>query len=470
MSTSSFVPQRKNPSATNVAKRRALRMQELSAITVTLQPIARLKLDPKNPRVHSARQLRQIARSIESFGFNVPILVDSELKVIAGHGRVLAGLQLGLSEVPIIRLDHLSEAQARAFMIADNRLTENSAWDDALLAEQLKELSVLDLDFSLEATGFEMAEIDLRIEGTAAKSHEDEDPADTVPPITSLPALSRTGDLWQLGRHRVYCGNALDPRAFALLMDGEAAAVAFTDPPYNVKIEGHASGLGAVRHRDFAMASGEMDRSEFTGFLTRALHLHAHHSVDGAINFICMDWRHMAELMIAGEQVYSEFKNVCIWVKHNAGMGSLYRSQHELVFVFKRGRGSHRNNVQLGQYGRHRSNVWTYRGANCFGRGTDEGNLLDLHPTVKPVALVADAILDCSARGDVVLDGFLGSGTTIVAAERTGRRCFGIEINPIYVDTIIRRWQTFTGDNARHAETSRTFNELEADCEGRHAE
>jgi DNA modification methylase len=447
----------------------AVRIREFCAGGITPQPIARLTLDPKNPRVHSRRQIRQIARSIEAFGFNVPVLVDSALRVIAGQGRVLACEYLGLSEVPTIRLDHLSEAQVRAFMIADNRLTENSVWDDGLLAEQLKELSVLDLDFSLEATGFEMAEIDLRIEAMTGESQGEEDPADTVPPIISGPALSQAGDLWQLGRHRVCCGSALDPCAFAVLMDGERAGVVFTDPPYNVRIDGHATGLGALRHRDFAMASGEMDRAEFTDFLTGALQLHARHSVDGSIHFTCMDWRHVGELMTAGQEVYSELKNICVWVKHNAGMGSLFRSQHEFIFVFKHGRASHRNNIQLGQFGRHRSNVWTHRGANSLGRGTEEGNLLDIHPTVKPVALVADAILDCSARGDVVLDGFLGSGTTVIAAERTGRRCFGIEIDPTYVDTIIRRWQAFTGDTARHTATGQTFNELETDREARHA-
>jgi hypothetical protein len=204
-----------------------------------------------------------------------------------------------------------------------------------------------------------------------------------------------------------------------------------------------------------------MSKAEFTTFLTGACGLLAGHSIDGAMHFICMDWRHMGELLAAGEAAYSELKNVCVWAKHNAGMGSLYRSQHELVFVFKHGRGSHRNNVQLGQYGRHRSNVWNYPSPNSFGRGTDEGNLLALHPTVKPVALVADAIMDCSGRSEIVLDAFLGSGTTIIAAERTGRRCYGLEIDPIYVDTIIRRWQAFTGDEARHAQTGCRFDEPE---------
>jgi DNA modification methylase len=251
-------------------------------------------------------------------------------------------------------------------------------------------------------------------------------------------------------------------------MDGEQAAIVFCDPPYNVRIHGHASGLGAFRHREFAMASGEMDPSEFTDFLAQTLTLHARHSINGSIHFVCMDWRHSSELLAAGREVYSELKNICVWVKHNAGMGSFYRSQHEFVFVFKQGSGRHQNNVQLGQYGRHRTNVWRHPGANSLGRGTEEGNLLALHPTVKPVALVADALMDFSARGEVVLDGFLGSGTTIIASERTGRRCCGIEIDPAYVDTIIRRWQAFARENARHAETGRIFNDLEAQGEGPH--
>ena len=251
---------------------------------------------------------------------------------------------------------------------------------------------------------------------------------------------------------------------WAALMGGSKAAMVFTDPPYNVRIDGHATGLGTIQHKDFKMASGEMNSAEFTDFLSRVCALLAKHSADGSIHFVCMDWRHMGELLTAGEQAYSELKNICVWAKDNAGMGSLYRSQHELVFVFKLGKESHRNNIQLGQFGRYRSNVWNYPGVNSFSRSTEEGNLLALHPTVKPVALVADAIMDCSRRGDVVLDGFLGSGTTVIAAERTGRICYGIEIDPAYVDTTIRRWQAFTGQSAIHALSGRTFSELEQEA------
>jgi DNA modification methylase len=233
----------------------------------------------------------------------------------------------------------------------------------------------------------------------------------------------------------------------------------FTDPPYNVPIHGHASGLGAIHHREFAMASGEMNEAEFVSFLALTCALLVCHSVDGSIHFVCTDWRHAGNLIVAGAASYSELKNICVWTKHNAGMGSFYRSQHEFIFVFKAGRGTHQNNIQLGQYGRHRSNVWSYPGANSFSRATDEGHLLALHPTVKPVRLVADAILDCSTRGDVILDSFLGSGTTLIAAERVGRICHGIEIDPLYVDTAIRRWQSYTGDSAVHAVTRKRFGE-----------
>jgi DNA modification methylase len=433
-------------------------------INIVYRKIAGLEIDAKNPRIHSRKQVQQIASSIEAFGFNVPVLVDRQGKVIAGHGRIMASKLLGRSEVPTISLEHLSESQARAFMIADNRLTETSVWDDRLLAEQLKELSVLDLEFSLEATGFDMGEIDLRIEGLSASS-EASDEADIQAPPQSGPAVSDEGDLWLLGEHRVRCGSALDPAAYVALMQGELAEAVFSDPPYNVKIEGNVSGLGAVRHREFAMASGEMSEAEFVEFLTRAFSLHSQHTVEGSLHFIFMDWRHTGELLAAGRRVYSELKNLCVWVKSNAGMGSLYRSQHELVFVYKYGNQAHRNNVRLGQYGRNRTNVWHHPGVNSFSRSGNEGNLLALHPTVKPVALVADAIIDSTSRRGIVLDGFLGSGTTVIAAERSGRRCYGLEIDPLYVDTIVRRWQKFSGESARNSVSGKSFDDIEAGVE-----
>ena len=419
----------------------------------------------RNARKHSKHQIKQLALSIETFNLVAPILVDQNGLILAGHGRWLACKLLGRTFVPTICL---SEAQAQAFMIADNRLTETSSWDDALLAGILKELSDLNLDFDIEATGFSVGEIDLRIESLKPDSGAFNEESETPLPDLAQSAISQAGDLWKLREHRLYCGSALDSVAYEQLMQGERASAGFTDPPYNVRIDGHATGLGNIRHREFAMACGEMNESEFRAFLTLVCAQLARNSSSAAIHFVCTDWRHAGELIAAGAASFSELLNLCVWCKTNAGMGSLYRSQHELVFVFKAGRGRHRNNVQPGQFGRNRTNVWSYPGANSFGRATDEGNLLALHPTVKPVRLVADAILDCSARGEIVLDPFLGSGTTLVAAERVGRICYGMDIDPLYVDTAIRRWQAYTGENAIHAVTGQIFSDLVGKAETHH--
>jgi len=434
-----------------------------SRLVIQHRRIDTLHLDPLNPRAHSQKQVAQIAESIRAFGFNVPALIDDSNKIIAGHGRVLACQLLGIAEIPTICLSHLSPAQIRAFIIADNKLTENSTWDEILLAEQLKSLSQIDLSFSLEATGFEIGEIDLLIDGLSQASDATQDPADDLPEQSEI-LVSTSGDCWQLGKHRVLCGDALEAASYDRLMAQKLAALVFTDPPYNVPIDGHASGLGKKQHRNFAMACGEMSRTEFTEFLATVCKRLVGASREGSIHFIFMDWRHVGELLEAGRNEYDEVKNICVWVKDNAGMGSLYRSQHELILVFKHGKQSHRNNVQLGQFGRYRSNVWLYPGANSFSRASGEGNLLALHPTVKPVALVADAIMDCSSRGDIVLDPFLGSGTTIIAADRTGRICYGIELDPMYVDTAVRRWQRFTGMRAVHGDSQRNFDDLEKEA------
>jgi DNA modification methylase len=424
-------------------------------LEVTYLPTTSLKPDPRNPRVHSDKQIRQIAQSIESFGFNVPLLIDDQQKVIAGHGRLMAARKMGWDTVPAIQLSHLTESQRMAFLIADNRLTENSSWDERMLGEELKILSELKLDFGLEAIGFEVPEIDLLIDGlnTVAEA----DPDDRLPEISES-AVSVSGDLWQLGKHRVLCGNSLAAASYERLMDGTKADLVITDPPYNVVIDGHATGLGKIHHREFGMASGEMSSTEFTDFLRQAMLRARDHSIAGSLAYYFMDWRHMTEILAAGQEVYTEFLNLCVWAKSNGGMGSFYRSAHELVFLFKNGTASHRNNVQLGKFGRYRTNVWNYPGANSFSRSDSEGNLLALHPTPKPVALIADAIKDCTARGDLILDPFLGSGTAIIAAERSGRICYGLELDPLYVDTIIRRWQRHTKLDAVHVETGKTFN------------
>jgi DNA modification methylase len=424
-------------------------------VAIVYRSVTDLSPDRRNARRHSPRQVRQIARSIETFGFNVPILVNSSLQVIAGHGRLSAARHLGLREVPTIMISHLTEAQVRAFMIADNRLSELSSWDDRLLGQELKELSELKLDFSLELTGFDLGKVEMLIEGA---DDGEEAQAEDPPVAVSGPPVCRKGDLWLLGKHRVLCGSATNPESYRTLMAGAKAALVFTDPPYNVRIDGNVSGLGKTRHREFEMASGEMDDVEFRAFLERKCELLARHSQHGSLHYICMDWRHMAALIAAGSKVYDELKAVCVWVKTNAGMGALYRSQYELIFVFKYGRSKHQNHVMLGKNGRNRTNIWEYPGSAGFRAGPD-GKLAEIHPTVKPLAMVVDALKDASSRGDKVLDPFLGSGTTLLAAERTGRVCYGMEIDPAYIDAVIRRWQSHTGEAARHAESGLRFDE-----------
>jgi DNA modification methylase len=424
-------------------------------LAIEYRSIDTLSANPHNARTHSKHQLRQIANSLEAFGFTNPVLVDNKNTIVAGHGRVEAAKLLGIARVPTIRLENLSADQIRAYVLADNRLAENASWDKAILAIELQHLLNIESDFEVTVTGFEIPEIDVILRETNSRPDSD----DVFEVNGADPAVAQSGDLWLLGKHRILCGNALRQETYVTLMGSRRAAAVFVDPPYNVPIDGHATGNGAVRHREFQMASGEMSEAEFVAFLTTSLRLLVRYSARGSVHYVCMDWRHIAELLAAGEQIYDAFLNLCVWTKNNGGMGSFYRSQHELIFVFRNGKEQHRNNVQLGRYGRNRSNVWSYPGVTNFGRQGEEGNLLALHPTVKPVALVADALLDCSARGDLVLDAFLGSASTLIAAERVGRICHGIEIDPIYVDVAIRRWQRHTGDHAIHAVTGKRFDD-----------
>ncbi len=418
----------------------------IGRLEIRERPIAALKPYAGNPRTHSPMQIRQIAESLKKFGWTNPVLVDDDDGIIAGHGRVAAAQLLGLTTVPTIRLGTMTEAEKRAYIIADNRLAELAGWDEQLLAIELQFLLDVEVDFDVELTGFETADIDRILSGEG----EPGEPERVPEPDPEAPVVSRPGDLWAIGGHRIFCGDARDRTSFERLLAGEAAQMVFTDPPYNVPIEGHVSGLGTTRHREFAMASGEMSPAEFTSFLRSVFRNFVAFSIDGAIHFTCMDWRHMREILDASEGIYSELKNLCIWAKTNAGMGSFYRSQHELVFAFKAGRGKHVNNFGLGEKGRHRSNLWTYAGANTFRHGRMDD--LTAHPTIKPTAMVADAILDCSKRSGVVLDAFAGSGATLIAAERTGRRGRAIEIDPAYVDLCVRRLEMETGARARLAD------------------
>ena len=391
----------------------------------------------KNARKHSKKQVKQIAISIEEFGFTNPILIDKQKNILAGHGRVEAAKHLNLEMVPCLYIEHLNEEQKRAYILADNKIALNSTWDEDLLSEELNALSKIDLGFDIETTGFSVAEIDLLIEDV--QPEEDHDPKDDTLP-QDVKKRVQAGDLWQLGNHRLICGDSLDTKTIDRLMDQQNARMVFTDPPYNVKIDGHVGGKGNIKHKEFAFASGEMSQSEFTNFLKRTFENLTYHSVDGSIHFICMDWRHIREVMDAATDIYSELKNLITWVKDNGGMGTFYRSRHELIFAYKYGKAEHINSFELGQHGRYRTNVWEYRGANL--------EELKMHPTVKPVQMIADAMKDVSGRNDIVLDLFGGSGSTLIAAEKTGRHARLCEIDPGYCDIILARWEHFAKDDA----------------------
>ena len=423
-------------------------------LQVVYRPLEDLSPFIGNARTHSKKQVAQIATSIEAFGFTNPILVDERHELIAGHGRLLAAKSLGLASIPVIVLSDLSEAQKRALRLADNKIALNAGWDTEVLKIELDALA--DLSFELELTGFATGEIDVI-------SADTPDPDDEIVPATPNAPVTRPGDLWRLGEHRLLCGDSRQIEVIASVMGDALADAAFTDPPYNVRIDGNAVSRGT--HAEFAMASGEMTPAEFTAFLVQTLGACAAVSRDGAVHFVCMDHRHVGELTTAGDSVYGQRLNICVWNKSNAGMGSLYRSRHELVFVFRVGQVPAFNAVELGRHGRNRTNVWDYASVNSF-RGSRREDLA-LHPTVKPAGLVADAIRDVTRKGERVLDAFLGSGTTLIAAERTGRICHGVEYEPRYVDVAIERWSAMTGRSAILERTGASFEKLKAQQAGR---
>jgi DNA modification methylase len=431
----------------------------MKSMAIEPMSVASLRPYPGNARTHSKKQIRQIAASIRQFGFTNPVLIGEDGEILAGHGRVEAAKLLGLANVPTVRLAHLSLAQRRAYVLADNKLAANGGYDRELLAIELQGL--IELDFDVEVTGFSSAEIDIVLdearEGSPGSSTEAEDQV-PFPIGDPAAAVTRAGDVWCLGRHRLICGDARDQAVFDLLMGNERADLLFTDPPFNLRIDGHVTGLGRVRHREFAMGVGEMSVEAFTNFLQQTLGHAAAHARNGAIAFVCMDWRHMGDLLMAGQSIFSELKNLVVWNKTNGGMGTFYRSKHELIFVFKVGTAAHTNTFGLGDSGRYRTNVWDYAGVNTWRSGRSED--LAMHPTVKPVALVAEAIKDCSRRGEIVLDPFGGSGTTLIAAEKTGRLARLIEFDPAYCDTILRRFERVTGKQASQAVSGTSFEEI----------
>jgi DNA modification methylase len=424
---------------------------------IELWPIKKVRPSKRNARTHSKKQRDKLLAIIRRFGFINPIIIDENGTVIAGHLRLeVAGL-LGMTHVPIIQVTHLTDLDKRALALAENRIALDAGWDRETLAAELGELAVLlpEVEIELVTTGFDIAETDLII---ADHAEPPEDRGEDQLPDPG-PAVSRLHDLWIMAGHRLYCGDARDLGVYAKLMCGASATMVFTDPPYNVSIRTHARGR-SLAFVEFAMASGEMSAREYQGFLERVLEAIAGVCIDGAIVYICIDWRHLRQLLEAAALFFSELKNICVWVKSNGGQGSFYRSQHEMICVFKQGTSTHLNSFELGQHGRSRTNVWSYAGVNSFKAGREDE--LRMHPTVKPTRLVADAMLDCSRRRSIVLDPFMGSGTTIIAGETVGRRVYGTELDPRYVDVAVRRWERFTGKDAMLESTGQTFSEVQA--------
>jgi len=426
----------------------------IRSLKVELRPLAAVRPAKRNARTHSEKQIEQIASSIRQFGFTNPIIVNDEGMIVAGHGRHAAAKLLGMADVPVIPIHDLDPAELRTYALADNRIAQNAGWDAEVLRIEFEELNALELSFDLEITGFSTTEMDQLLVITP-----EEEKLEKLPEVDKKQTCGvERGDVWILGNHRLLCGDSRRQESFATLMGDGRARLVFSDPPFNVKINGHVGGLGKTKHAEFAMATGEMSKPEFTGFLETAFRNAADVSMDGAIHYQCMDWRHVEEMMKAGLAVYSELKNICIWSKDNAGMGSFYRSQHELVFVWKVGTAPHLNTVELGKNGRYRTNIWNYRGPTKSGPDAE----LAMHPTVKPVPMIMDAIRDTSKPGEIVLDPFGGSGSTLIAAEKTKRLGRLIEYEPGYCEVTIRRWQTLTRKPAVLEATGESFTDVSA--------
>lgn len=416
-----------------------------------------LKASPSNARKHPKKQLKKLAAIIKRLGVIGLIVIDDNDIILAGHGRREAALMAGIETIDCLVVDWLNEAEKRAFALADNRIGLDAVWDEQLVFDNLQEIAKLDIDFDLRLTGFDLPELD---NFASAAGVEDAGPSprdEAIPALDHGLSTCKIGDLILLGDHRLHVGDSRERGSYSAVLGAELASMVVSDAPYNVKIQGHVGGSGKIKHHEFVMGAGEWTSPEFTTFLREVFVQLIAFTRQGSIHFQFMDWRHAGEMLTAAESVYSEQKNLIVWDKGTGGMGTFYRSAHELIFVFKNGQGEHINNFGLGEGGRYRTNVWRYRGLNSGGSGRRDE--LKIHPTAKPVQMLADAMLDCSGRGDIVLDPFGGSGSTMIAAQKTGRRARLIELDPIYADRIVRRWQTYMKDDAVFADSSETFDE-----------
>lgn len=425
---------------------------------IELVQISKLKPSPRNSRTHDERQLTVLVASLREFGFVNPVLADGKGEIIAGHGRVEAAKRLGISEVPVIRIEGLSDDQIRAYRIADNRIAELAGWDNEILAIEVQHLDSIEVNFAIEAIGLTPVEIDTLVtEAKDTPEDFEDDPADLVPPLETK-AVSVVGDLWLLGpKHRLLCGSALVSANYDRLLEGREVDLVCQDPPWNITVKS-ISGSGRTQHREFVMASGEMSDAEFRQFLLDQLASNHAQARAGAVFQVFIDWRGVEKVIAAGTSLGLELINVCVWFKGHGSFGSPWRSSHELIVCFRKPGAPIKDRVKMGQHGRIRNNVWQVPGMGAFGKGRMDA--LAMHPTSKPVALLTEAIRDVTDRGDIVLDTFAGSGSCLIAAEKTGRIGHGMELDPLYVDTIVRRWQDYTGIEAVLEGDGRRFAEI----------
>ena len=429
-----------------------------NSTSISWVQVSSLRSHPASPRKFKTIDERAAARIVEVRDVIPPLVIDADGTVLVGEVIYRAARRLGLEELPVMRVEHLSDVEALELSVAYQRLNEIGEWDRGQLGALNLRFEIEIPGYEPEQIGFEVGAMDVMIGELPQEDPEEEDDEG----LSASYPVSEVGDIWQLGKHRLVCGDSTDPATFAKLMAGVSpAALVFSDPPFGCKIDGFVASSG--RHREFVMGSGEMAPDELFEFFRAFIEAFLPHIKSGAVVEIVIDWRSLHLMLRAAEPLLGPLINLAVWVKDRPGQGSFLRSQHELVLIFKAGKGRFRNNVMLGKHGRSRSNVWSYPSAKTASTGSDEGDMLKNHPTPKCVRMVADAILDCTKRGEIVIDAFLGSGTTLIAADKVGRVCHAVELDPLYVDLAIRRWQAWSGEQAVHSSTGRSFDEIESE-------
>ena len=429
---------------------------KLKLNNLSMVDVKSLKSSEKKSQKHSKKQLAKIKQAIKKVGYTAPVIIKEDGEIIAGELRLLAAQELKLEKIPAITLDNLTEKEADAIRIMDNRIAQDSVWDFQILNKELTKL--FEYDFKFEDFGFDTIEYDqifIETDLNEKQVHNSEKESATWLEA-NIPKVVKEQDLWRLGDHFILCGDSLNEKSYQALMQDELAQIILCDPPYNCKINGHVCGLGKIKHEEFKMASGEMTNAEFAQFIAKFMQNLIKFSQKGSLHYLFMDWKGINTLLTEGLKQYNELINLAVWNKKVGGMGAFYRSQHELIAILKNGKEKHQNHIQLGKNGRYRTNVWDYSGIRATSGADVE--LLNLHPTVKPIAMLHDVLLDASSKNDIVLDCFGGSGSTLLAAERCKRRARLIEINPRYVDVTIWRWEKETGKKAKLIKNTRGEN------------